>query len=181
MAQKLLLITPPYHAGVVESAGRWPHLGFIYVAGHSRAAGFEVEIYDAMTKGHELHQIQEHIARAQPDFVGSTAYTSSLYAAADVLRAAKEVDPRITTIIGGIHATFCYQEVLKDFPWVDFVVRGEGELTTPELLRCLVAGGDVSHVAGIAYRKDGQVVATPPATDNQSGHAGACLGPGGMA
>ena len=50
MSKKILLITPPYHAGVVEAAGRWPHLGFIYVAGHVRAAGHQVELYDAMTK-----------------------------------------------------------------------------------------------------------------------------------
>mgnify|MGYP003345393259 CR=1 FL=1 len=29
---KVLLVTPPYHAGVVESAGRWPNLAFIYMA-----------------------------------------------------------------------------------------------------------------------------------------------------
>jgi anaerobic magnesium-protoporphyrin IX monomethyl ester cyclase len=162
MSQKLLLITPPYHAGVVECAGKWPHLGLVYVAGHCREAGFEVEIYDAMTKGHDLHQIQEHIARVQPDFVGSTAYTSSLYAAADVLRAAKEVDPRIITILGGIHANFCFEEVLKEFPAIDYVVRGEGEVTAPELLQCLASGGDPGKVKGIAYRTgDGTVVATP--------------------
>lgn len=162
MLQKLLLITPPYHAGVVESAGRWPHLGFVYVAGHCRAAGLEVEIYDAMTKDHDLFQIKNHVARTHPDFVGSTAYTSSLPAAVDVLRAVKEVDPRITTILGGIHANFCYREVLEEFPAVDFIVRGEGEFTSPELLQCLTAGGDVGQVKGIAYRDRGEVVATTP-------------------
>lgn len=162
MRKKLLLITPPYHAGVVEAAGRWPHLGFIYVAGHCRAAGFEVEIYDAMTKDHDLATIQKHIAHVQPDFVGSTAYTSSLYAAVDVLRAAKEVNPRIHTLLGGIHANFCYREVLEDFPAVDFVIRGEGEISTPELLQCLANDGDPGKVHGIAYRNAGTVTATAP-------------------
>jgi anaerobic magnesium-protoporphyrin IX monomethyl ester cyclase len=43
---------------------------------------------------------------------------------------------------------------------VDFVVRGEGELTTPELMACLASGGDPSTVAGIAFVKDGAVHAT---------------------
>ena len=46
---KALLITPPYHAGVVESAGVWMPLGLVYLAGSLRAAGHEPIIYDAMS------------------------------------------------------------------------------------------------------------------------------------
>lgn len=161
MSKKILLITPPYHAGVVEAAGRWPHLGFIYVAGHVRAAGHQVELYDAMTKDHTLNQIKEHIAQVRPDVVASTAYTSSINAALDVLRAAKEVDPAIVTMVGGIHANFCYEELLRQSAHLDFVVRGEGELTVPELLEALEAGGDLHKVRGIAFREEDAVVVTP--------------------
>ena len=34
----VMLITPPYHAGVVESAGVWLNVGFVYIAGSLRAA-----------------------------------------------------------------------------------------------------------------------------------------------
>lgn len=184
---KLLLITPPYHAGVVEAAGSWPHIGFVYIAGHVRAAGFDVEIYDAMTKGHSLAQIQDRIARSKPDFVGSTAYTSSINDAMAVLRTAKEVNPHIITLIGGIHANFCDEELLHEHPDIlDIVVRGEGEVTTPELLRvisgtCIPPGGNMpargmipsqgigfpagcglEKVLGIAYCEDGQVRINPP-------------------
>ena len=175
MAKKLLLITPPYHAGVVEAAGSWPNIGFVYIAGHVRAAGFEVEIYDAMTKGHTIHQIKQHIADSKPDVVGSTAYTSSINDAIKVLRVAKEVNPNIITLIGGIHANFCYEELLGDYPeLLDIVVTGEGELTTPELLRvlneCPYTGGvtgfphdcGLENVLGIAYREEGQLRVNPP-------------------
>ena len=42
-ANKVMLITPPYHCGVVESAGRWPNLAFIYIAGELEKHGFEVK------------------------------------------------------------------------------------------------------------------------------------------
>lgn len=155
---KVLLITPPYHCGVVESAGRWPHLGFIYIAGSLREAGHEVVIYDAMSKDHGYEDIEARIALERPDVVASTAYTATLPTAVEVLRLAKRLDPKITTIIGGIHPTFMYREMLDDpdSP-VDFVVRGEGEETFPELL----VASDPWQVAGLAYRKDGLVVATP--------------------
>lgn len=162
MTKKLMLITPPYHAGVVEAAGSWPHLGFVYIAGHARDVGYEVEIYDAMTKGHELDEIKQQIEDVQPDYVGSTAYTSSINAALDVLEVAKEVNSDITTLIGGIHANFHYEELVKDNPaTVDFVIRGEGELTVPELLNACENNGDLRKVKGIAFREKSDVVVTP--------------------
>lgn len=162
---KVLLITPPYHAGVLESAGRWPHLGFVYLAGHLRQAGFVPVIYDAMTKGDDLVTIGERIRAEAPAVVCSTAYTSSIAAAVDVLRTAKALDPAVVTVLGGVHATFMYEEVLSENPEVDFVVRGEGELTLPELLSAALADREseqlLAGVLGIAYRAGGTVVATP--------------------
>jgi anaerobic magnesium-protoporphyrin IX monomethyl ester cyclase len=43
-----MLITPPYNSGVVESAGTWLPLAFVYLAGSLRKAGYEVVIYDAI-------------------------------------------------------------------------------------------------------------------------------------
>ncbi|MDA8234393.1 MAG: cobalamin-dependent protein [Clostridia bacterium] len=160
--KKLLLITPPYHAGVVEAAGKWPHLGFIYIAGHVRAAGYQVKIYDAMTKNHTLEQIREEIVCYQPDYVASTGYTSSVNAAIDVLRVAKEIKSSIVTLLGGIHANFCYDEILQKHPnTVDYVVRGEGEETVPELIRALESQGNLDEVQGIAFRQGDQVIVTP--------------------
>lgn len=160
--KRLLLITPPYHAGVVEAAGSWPNLGFVYLAGQARAAGFEVQIYDAMSKEHDLETIKTRIVEFHPHFVGSTGYTASAPAGLEVLATAKEVDPGIITIMGGIHANFMYGEILEqNWQTVDFVVRGEGEETLPELLLGLETGADLGKINGIAYYKGGQVIVTP--------------------
>ena len=37
--RKLLLVTPPYHCGVVEVAGRWLPLNMLYIATAARRAG----------------------------------------------------------------------------------------------------------------------------------------------
>lgn len=159
--KKLLLITPPYHAGVVEAAGRWPNLGFVYLAGHVRAAGFEVRIYDAMTKGHDLARISAGIRAFAPDFVATGAYTSSAAAGIRVLERVKEINQDIITIMGGIDATFRYHELLRDSTALDFVVRGEGEETLPELLQVLCTGQEPAMVAGIAFRSGrGDIIVT---------------------
>lgn len=161
MIRRIALITPPYHSGVVETAGRWPNVAFVYIAGALRAAGFEPVIYDAMTIGDDLAGITSRLKTMAPDMVLTTAYTSSYPKAIELLRAAKEALPGVITGIGGVHAHFMYEEVLTvDGDAVDYVLRGEGELTTPDLARCLDAGDDPASVAGIAFRDRDRVVLT---------------------
>ncbi|MCK4777975.1 MAG: cobalamin-dependent protein [Actinomycetia bacterium] len=158
---KVMLITPPYHCGVLESAGNWLPLGFVYIAGSLREAGFDVKIYDAMTKNHYLRDIQRHIESYQPDVVATTAYTSTYPAASEVIKMAKRVNPSVVTIMGGVHPTFMWEESLTELKDVlDFIVRGEGEATTTELLSVLRDKNRPENVSGIAYLSNGHPVST---------------------
>lgn len=162
--KRVALITPPYHSGVVESAGTWLNVGFVYIAGSLRSAGYEVDYYDAMSLWHEWPEIRQRIAGFKPDVVATTAYTASIVDALKLLDLAKEINPEITTVLGNVHASFCYEELLaEDNAHVDFIVRGEGEVTLPELLDCLNAGGDPNNVRGLAFRRNGEVLVTPKA------------------
>lgn len=160
---KILLITPPYHSGVVESAGVWLNVGFVYIAGSLRTAGYEPIVYDAMSHWHGYEEIAERIIDERPDVVATTAFTAAIVDALKVLRLAKDIDPRIITVIGNVHPTFCYEEVLRDnHEYLDFVVRGEGEETMVELMNCLREADNLEKVRSIAFWRDGSVIATEP-------------------
>ena len=160
MNRKILFITPPYHCGVVEVAGRWVPLTLVYLAEAVRRAGFEPVIYDAMTKQHGFAEIEARIRSEAPAYVATTAITSTTPDALLVLETARKVDPSIRTIIGGVHPTFMYEEIFES-PQVDYIVREEGEETLPELLLALDSGSPLDQVAGIAYRgDDGSAVTT---------------------
>jgi anaerobic magnesium-protoporphyrin IX monomethyl ester cyclase len=162
--RRIALVSAPYHSGVVESAGTWLNLGFVYVAGALREAGYEVDYYDAMALWHDEAQIRRRLEDFRPDVVATSAFTAAVFAAVGVLRLAKELDPGIVTVVGNVHATFCFGEILEqDHDVVDFVVRGEGERTLPALLDCLNAGDDAAKVAGLAFWRDGGVVQTASA------------------
>ncbi len=158
---RLLLITPPYHSGVVEAAGVWLPLHFVYLAGHARAAGAEVRIYDAMSLQDGHADIAREISDWRPDIVGVTAITAMEPDAREVCRTAKRIDPAILTVAGNVHPTFCWRQLLDDEPAVDVVVRGEGESTIGELIGAASAGTDLCAVPGLAYRRDGVPVSTP--------------------
>ena len=162
--KRVALITPPYHSGVVESAGTWLNVGFVYMAGSLRAAGYEVDYYDAMSLWHKWPEIQARIEAFEPDVIATTAYTASIVKALELCDLAKQTNPSLITVLGNVHAAFCYDEVLRDaHEAVDYIVRGEGEVTLVELLDCLNAEGDPATVNGLAFWRNNAVVVTPKA------------------
>ncbi len=160
---RLMLVTPPYHSGVVEAAGVWLPLHFVYLAGHARAAGAEVRIYDAMSLFHSHEDVARAMAEFKPDVVGVTAITAMEPDAREVCRTAKRLDPATVTVMGNVHATFCWEEILREEPAVDLVVRGEGEETIAEVVQAAGAGEPAwDRIRGLAFRRDGRPTANAP-------------------
>ncbi|MBJ6752852.1 B12-binding domain-containing radical SAM protein [Geomonas anaerohicana] len=160
---KILLVTPPYHSGIPEISGRWLPLGLVYLAGAAREAGVEAEIYDAMATGDGYPEIERHLRESAPRYVATGAMTATVNDAVRVLATAKALDPAAVTILGGIHPSFMYREILAEGGGVDYVVIGEGEQTLTRLLQTLEQGGDPAGVPGLAYRDGDGTKVTPAA------------------
>ncbi|HEX9243811.1 MAG TPA: radical SAM protein [Anaeromyxobacter sp.] len=156
---KVLFVTPPYHCGVVEVAGRWIPLQYVYLAGAARAAGFDCEIYDAMSLDVGHAEVAKKLDAARADVVCVSAITASYPDALEVARAAKARGA--ITVMGGVHPNFMWRETLED-GGVDYVVLGEGEETLVALLRCLDAKDDPLKVPGLAFARDGRAGRTAP-------------------
>jgi len=155
-------VTPPYHSGVVEAAGVWLPLHYVYLAGHARRAGADVLIYDAMSLQHSHQDIVHTLEDFRPDIVGVTAITAMEPDAREICRAAKSLDPSTITVMGNVHPTFCWHDLLEQEPALDLVVRGEGESTLAEIVEAFAAGAGYGRVAGLALRRDGRPAATAP-------------------
>jgi anaerobic magnesium-protoporphyrin IX monomethyl ester cyclase len=158
---------PNYHSGGAEIDGKGPPAWVAYLAGYLKAGGFtDVTFVDAMTHHLDDEQVRAKIAEIRPDVVGCTAITPAICKAERLLQIAKEVDPAIVTVLGGIHGTFMYPQVLSEAPWIDAVVRGEGEQVFLNLVGCVAEGrwpAERSTVKGIAFATAGAEVAATPA------------------
>jgi anaerobic magnesium-protoporphyrin IX monomethyl ester cyclase len=161
MQKKILFVTPPYHCGVVEVAGRWIPLNFVYLAGIAREAGYTAEIYDAMSKGDDYPEMEQRISRSKADVIATTAITSTINDAIKTLELARKINPSAVTILGGVHPTFCYEEILTSTGLVDYIVCGEGETTLRELLPVIAEGGDPARIPGLAFKRGEEIVKTP--------------------
>jgi len=162
---KILMIQPNYHSGGAEIAGNWTPSWVAYIGGALKQAGFsQVKFVDAMADDLPDETIEEIIRKNQPDVVMTTNITPSIFKAQDIMKIAKKVNKNIRTIMGGIHSTFMYPQVLTEAPETDYVVRGEGEEVTVNLMKAIAAGNDKearSEITGIAYIDEkGEVFAT---------------------
>jgi anaerobic magnesium-protoporphyrin IX monomethyl ester cyclase len=162
---RIMMIQPNYHAGGAEIAGNWPPSWVPYVGGALKQAGFDnIRFVDAMTNYIADDVLAEIIAKNQPDVVLATAITPMIYQSQKTLQIVKEVCPKAKTIMGGVHPTYMYSEVLNEAPWVDYIIRGEGEEITVNLLRAIADGTERKercNILGIAFTEEGKVVATP--------------------
>ena len=134
-----------------------PPLSLAYLASALEEEGHEVRIVDSIALGYGLNDLARELKAFDPDIVGLTATTPSIYKAYEVARLAKELLPNCTVVLGGPHASFMSVEVLEECPHVDVVVRGEGELTFCDLVNRLARGLGPGGVRGITYREGGVV------------------------
>jgi radical SAM superfamily enzyme YgiQ (UPF0313 family) len=68
----------------------------------------------------------------------------------------KHLNPKAKIIMGGQHPTFYYKEWIER--GVDFVVRGEGERTFPELIETIFGGGDFRKIEGLIFKDGDEIV-----------------------
>lgn len=108
--------------------------------------------------------VHERLEKLKPDLIGISAMTVHYGAAIRAARAIRTYS-RAQIVIGGVHISTLPQSLHEAF---DFAVVGEGEETLREVAarfaeRGPLAAGDLSEIAGVAYRgKDGRVrLATP--------------------
>jgi anaerobic magnesium-protoporphyrin IX monomethyl ester cyclase len=162
---RIMMVQPNYHAGGAEIAGNWPPSWVAYIGGALRAAGYDnLRFVDAMTNNIPDDKLREIIRLNQPDVLLTTAITPMIYKAQSVLKIAREECPSVKTVLGGIHPTFMYTQVLTESPWIDYIVRGEGEEIIVNLIRAIDAEKDLAErktIRGLAFIDGEQIIATP--------------------
>ncbi len=163
---KVVCVIPPVHFLVNEIGhGYLPPLGLLRVAGPLVDAGFAVELLDA-DASHLSHQdIVTRLSGLGTDvvLVGHSGSMPANPVALALLAAIKAALPGLVTVYGGVYPTYACRELLRSETAVDFIVYGEGEVTTRELLTALRDGNrDLRTVAGLGWRSNEKVVINRP-------------------
>lgn len=145
-----LLLTNPNFQGMVSI----PSLGFCFIGTYlKKYSNCEVEIIEPLLEGLNETQLLEKVKES--DFLGLLCYTESRFQVFDFARKAKEINPNCKIMIGGPHTFTLDETTLKHYPFVDIIVRGEGEETILEIIN----GKPFEEILGITWRgNNGEVI-----------------------
>ena len=97
--------------------------------------------------------------------VGFTSTFDQNVASLTLAKLIKELYPAVRIVFGG--ANFDGEmglEHFRAFPWIDYVVVGEGEEVFPALAKNVLRGQEDLLPSGVAFRKDGEVHFQPNTT-----------------
>lgn len=155
---RVLLLSLP---GFDENDGNLFPLGIGYLVAALKPF-HEVRAYHYNAMRQARQEIRDIINSFRPDVVGLTCSTFNRGFNKEMIRFLRGVRPEIRIVVGGVHASFCYGQILLDYG-ADVVVIGEGERTFPALCSALEQQTPLNDLPGIAYRHNGEVLVTPPA------------------
>jgi len=151
---KVLLINPPYP--FEESPT--PPFGLMSLAAYLIEKGIEVQIADFIITRFSEDKARAIIDDFNPDVIGATGVTMNIKKAFSILQFFKELKPEAVFVMGGPHVTFDADTVLRENSFLDYIVRGEGEVTCTELLRAIQNNTSPEGILGLSYRNGNEII-----------------------
>lgn len=155
----VLLVNPP--SPVTPREVLIPSLGLGYLAAVLEQEEIPVSICDMAVESKPWSFLRKNLEEKQPDIVGITCATCNFPLALQVARECKTLDKAITTVLGGVHATFVGESILEKYMDIDVVVKGEGEISFLELAKSYRKRASPRKLQGIIFRKGHQVHVNP--------------------
>jgi radical SAM superfamily enzyme YgiQ (UPF0313 family) len=155
---RILLINSPIR---INAEPNCLPTGLAIIASVLRGNGHDVDIYDVNALRHSRDEVAAVLKTKKWDLAGVSGLITTFGFQEWVIRELKANRPEAPVISGGGFAT-SVPDIVLNHTMADIAVVGEGEETLPELCTVLSLKGDPEGVRGIAFRRNGKIVNTPP-------------------
>ncbi len=109
--------------------------------GGERRPHHQVAAADLILVQHSVRETVERLVREiQPDVVGLSVMTFQRKTALRIIKLVRSLRPGIRVVVGGYDPSLAPEAYMGAECGIDYIVRGEGEITFRELLRALESG-----------------------------------------
>ena len=146
-----------------EDGRHEPPLGPLYIAAALEEVGVDVDFRDFQlvdgAHGFSGEPLADYLS-GHTDVVAISCFVDMLPAVVDATRRLHEARPGTLFLLGGPGPTASARRILEEYPWIDGVVRSEGEETVQDWIR-LLRGERQGPVLGMIYR-DGHTLVDGP-------------------
>ncbi|WDV44109.1 radical SAM protein [Clostridiaceae bacterium M8S5] len=147
------LPTNNWYKDKIAKSNSMPPLGLLYVASYVKENGYSVKIIDFAVETMTHEKFIDVLKNYEPKIVGLSTYNETWNAQKVICKTIKNVLPKSYIFAGGAFATFCYEDMLRE-SCTDYVIRGEGEIATLELIKFLLKEKQTDKInyKGIVYK-----------------------------
>jgi len=143
-------------------------IGFASLSEYLERHGLKVRIINVAMKmlKDEKFDVGRLIQKNKPVAFGIDlhwmAHVQGALALAEII---KRSHPNIPVILGGLSATYYHEEILRQYPFIDFVVRGDStEKPLFQLIQAIKTGGDFKNIPNLTYRDGRNGIQANPLT-----------------
>ena len=150
-SRRVVLFLPPYSGKTLG-----PPLGLLSLAGALRENGYEPRVIDGCLSRDNRRIMTEEIANCCC-FGVSLLTGPMIRQAIEISATVRQLRPELPIVFGGWHPSLLSGQTLRE-PFVDIVVRHQGEKTFVEILNRLEAGASLDLVSGCWFKRDGQII-----------------------
>src|ERR1035438_6066087 len=151
----LLLAMPDSFEHMPTVAVRMPNGALTTLAGnvdaHHRVAAADLILVQSKVR----ETVERLVREIQPDVVGLSVMTFQRKTALRIVQLVRSLRPAVRVVAGGYDPSLAPEAYMEDNAGIDFIVRGEGELTFRDLLRAMENGQAFDGIQGLSYRSDG--------------------------
>ena len=150
---RILLLSMPDSFEHMPTVGiRMPNGALASLAGNIDAH-HEVAIADLILVQRRVRETtQELVRKMRPEIVGLSVMTFQRKTAKKIIALIRELAPETVIVLGGYDPSLAVEAYTGPEDAVDFIVRGEGEITFRELVRAMESSRNFSAIPGLSYR-----------------------------
>jgi len=146
------------------TSGAFLPLGALNVAAALEARGIGVSLLD-----YQLSEVDNHfdpvnfkgLMERAGNLIGVSCMSLMLPVVVEAARMVKEERPDVRIVLGGPGPTGVAEELVRHFPFIDVVVRGEGDETAAAVFTRLADDGELDDIPGITYPGNGGAISNP--------------------
>ena len=137
------------------------NLALKYLYSVSEGSGLDIELKE-FTINNEMGYIYTEILRGQYDLVCFSTYIWNIEKICALGEDLKKARPRLRVMLGGPEVSYESRQLMEENPWIDYIIRGEGELPFFQFCKELVlaeesfADAALDKVSGLTFRREGR-------------------------
>lgn len=177
---RIALISPQVVGAREQVRRTQPPLGLISLASVMERKGFnDILVLDAAVEGYgrimdvagdpdlivfgmDNGSVVKRLQVFRTDIVGiSCLFSSQAECAFDLAEAIKRAMPAVLVVLGGIHASNMYGQIMKTQPAIDFIIRGEGDYSFCQFVETYGQNNGHLNIPGLVYRNGSEIKTNP--------------------